>query len=111
MGQAASEHARKRLSRNSGELRDDRPLRQVTNDVGSMIKAAVLAGLSVQISLSKQEEGVTRTFGTTDSSGSIRKIETFSQVNGNDGSISGRTLVHRRSVSGLQCQGTARSRI
>jgi hypothetical protein len=99
------------LPGNSGDLRDDRPLRQVINDGSPNAKAANIAGLRLLLVPSKEVGGAIGTFVTIDSSGSIRKIETFSQVNGNDGSISGRTLVRRRSVSGFKCQGTARSRI
>jgi len=99
------------LRGNSGELRDDRPLRQVINDASPNAEVAEIAGLRPSLVPSKEAGGAIGTFVTIDSSGSIRKIETFSQVNGNDGSISGRTLAHRRSVSGFKCQGTARSRI
>ena len=99
------------LPGNLGDLCDDRPLRQVINDASPNAKAADTAGLRPLSVPLKEAGGAFGTFVTIDSSGSIRKIETFSQVNGNDGSISGRTLVRRRSVSGFKCQGTARSRI
>jgi hypothetical protein len=96
---------------NPGELRDGRLLRQVTNGVPTTWLSAVFADPQAISWPLVVPDGAIGTFITIDSSGSIRKIETFSQVNGNDGSISERTLVRRRSVSGFQCQGTARSRI
>ena len=99
------------LPGNSGDLRDDRPFQTDAETRLHLAEVAEIAGLRPSLVPSKEAGGAIGTFVTIDSSGSIRKIETFSQVNGNDGSISGRTLVRRRSVSGFKCQGTARSRI